>query len=226
VNGNIKFDRLSSDVKEEYREEMTKVLHLSGEEKIWVAGSTQKGEEELLLQAFSRVKDEYPDLYLIIAPRLIYRGEELAELVRKYGYTPLLRTDISSTTEVTADTVIILNTIGELFIVYSLATLAFCGGSLVPLGGQNPLEPAFWGKVVLYGPSMEDFLDAKELLEVAGSGIEVKDVDHLSTKVAFLLRDEELLRRKGQAGRNLLQKQEGSSERNLMLVKKLLEVQE
>ncbi len=226
VNGNIKFDRLSSDVKEEYREEMTKVLHLSGEEKIWVAGSTQKGEEELLLQAFSRVKDEYPDLYLIIAPRLIYRGEELAELVRKYGYTPLLRTDISSTTEVTADTVIILNTIGELFIVYSLATLAFCGGSLVPLGGQNPLEPAFWGKVVLYGPSMEDFLDAKELLEVAGSGIEVKDVDHLSTKVVFLLRDEELLRRKGQAGRNLLQKQEGSSERNLMLVKKLLEVQE
>ncbi|HHW11589.1 MAG TPA: 3-deoxy-D-manno-octulosonic acid transferase [Firmicutes bacterium] len=222
VNGNLKFDRILSDVQEEFRLEMAKKLRLSGTEKIWVAGSTKKGEEELLLQAFAQVKREFPHLYLIIAPREIHRGAEIAEIIKGYGYTPLLRTAITETTQVTPDTVIVLNTIGELFKVYSLATLAFCGGSLVPLGGQNPLEPAFWGKPVFYGPSMEDFLDAKGLLEEAGAGLPVQDADELGKGIIALLRDEEALARRGQAGRAMLQKQQGSSERTLMLVNKLL----
>lgn len=227
VNGNIKFDRLSGEraehTLEEYKDEIAKTLHLSGDEKILVAGSTKKGEEELLLQAFKRVKVEFPDLYLVIAPREIHRGEEIGELVRKYGYTPLLRTEISSALNITPNTVIILNTIGELFKLYSLATLAYCGGSLVPLGGQNPLEPAFWGKVVLYGFSMGDFLDAKALLEEAGSGIQINNADELYEKVVSLLRDEDALRRTGEAGRKLIQRQQGSSQRNMMLVEELLQ---
>lgn len=223
VNGNLKFDRLSSDVNEEkIRAEMAKTLNLSGAEKIWVAGSTKKGEEELLLQTFTHIKREFPHLYLIIAPREIYRGDEIAELVKEYGYIPLLRTSISETTPVSPDTVIILNTIGELFNVYSLATFTFCGGSLVPLGGQNPLEPAFWGKPVLYGPSMEDFLDAKGLLEEVGAGIPVEDTEALQESVIALLREEDFLVRCGQAGREMLQKQQGSSLRTLSLVKRLL----
>ncbi|NLC53294.1 MAG: hypothetical protein GX770_04950 [Firmicutes bacterium] len=134
----------------------------------------------------------------------------------------MLRTDISGATQVSPDTIIILNTIGELFKVYSLATLAFCGGSLVPLGGQNPLEPAFWGKPVLYGPSMEDFLDAKRLLEEVGAGIPVKDAEELGERIIALLKDEDSLVRRGQAGREMLQKQQGSSERTLKLVRKVL----
>jgi 3-deoxy-D-manno-octulosonic-acid transferase len=226
VNGNIKFDRLSGEPVErtlaEYKDEIGATLHLSGDEKILVAGSTKKGEEELLLQAFKRVKVEFPDLYLIIAPREIHRGAEIGDLVRKYGYTPLLRTEISSAPSVTPNTVIILNTIGELFKLYSLATLVYCGGSLVPLGGQNPLEPAFWGKVVLYGFSMGDFLDAKALLEEAGSGIQINNADELYEKAVVLLRDEDALRRTGEAGRKLLQRQQGASQRNLALVEELL----
>jgi len=223
VNGNLKYDRLSSDVNEEgIRAEMAKTLHLSGTEIIWVAGSTKKGEEELLLQAFTQIKRHFPHLYLLIAPREIHRGPEIAEIVTEYGYTPLLRTAISNATQITPDTVMILNTIGELFQVYSLATIAFCGGSLVPLGGQNPLEPAFWGKPVFYGPSMEDFLDAKELLEAVGAGIPVQDAGELERGVLALLQDEVALVRRGQAGREILQKQQGSSERTLLLAKKLL----
>lgn len=223
INGNLKFDRLSSDVhEEEIRAKMAKTLNLSGTEKIWVAGSTKKGEEELLLQAYAHIKREFPHLNLIIAPREIHRGAEIAELVKESGYIPLLRTAITGATTVSPDTVIILNTIGELFQVYSLATITFCGGSLVPLGGQNPLEPAFWGKPVLYGPSMDDFLDAKGLLEEVGAGIPVEDANALTEKVIALLRDEDSLARCGRAGREMLQKQQGSSVRTLLLVKKLL----
>jgi 3-deoxy-D-manno-octulosonic-acid transferase len=222
INGNLKFDRLSSDIQEESREEIANSLQLSGVEKIWVAGSTKKGEEELLLHAFQKVKSEFPHLYLMLAPREIHRGDELAELIKTFGYTPLLRTGISTETKLTPDTIVILDTIGELFQVYSLATLAFCGGSLVPLGGQNPLEPAFWGKPVLYGPSMDDFLDAKGLLEEVGAGIPVNNAEELGTRVITLLQDEATLNQRGQAGREMLQKQQGASARTLMLVNKLL----
>jgi 3-deoxy-D-manno-octulosonic-acid transferase len=67
--------------------------------------------------------------------------------------------------------ILIIDTFGELFNIYSVATLVFCGASLVPLGGQNPLEPAAWGKPILYGPHMEDFMDAKEMLESTGGSI-------------------------------------------------------
>jgi 3-deoxy-D-manno-octulosonic-acid transferase len=90
------------------------------------------------------------------------------------------------------------------------------------LGGQNPLEPAFWGKVVLYGFSMGDFLDAKALLEEAGSGIQINNADELYEKAVVLLRDEDALRRTGEAGRKLLQRQQGASQRNLALVEELL----
>jgi 3-deoxy-D-manno-octulosonic-acid transferase len=222
INGNLKFDRLSSDVQEESRAEIANLLQLSGDEKIWVAGSTKKGEEELLLQAFLKVKSEFPNLYLIIAPREIHRGDEIGDIIKQYGYTPLLRTAISTTTEVTPNTIIILNTFGELFKVYSLATITFCGKSLVQLGGQNPLEPAFWGKPVLYGPSMENFLDATGLLEEVGAGIPVKDSEELGAKIITLLLDEVTLNQRGQAGKEMLQKQQGSSARTLMIVNRLL----
>src|SRR5690606_12706364 len=185
INGNLKFDRFSGAVKEGSCAGIKNLFR--GDERILVAGSTKKGEEELLLQAFKKVKSQFPDVYLIIAPREIHRAEEIGKLVKKFGYIPLLRKNISPGMVITPDTVIILNTIGELFHIYSLATLAFCGGSLVPLGGQNPLEPAFWGKVVLYGPSMEDFLDAKNLLEEAGAGIQVNNAEEMAATIITLL---------------------------------------
>ena len=83
----------------------------------------------------------------------------------------------------------IVDVIGELFRVYSLATVVFCGGSLVPRGGQNILEPAAWGTVVLYGPSMEDFRDERERLETAGGGITVRDGAEMLETILALMED-------------------------------------
>ena len=122
-----------------------------------------------------------------------------------------------------APTVLILDTMGELFALYGLATLAFCGASLVPLGGQNPLEPAAWGRMVLYGPSMEDFAEAKAMLEEAGAGLMVADQVELARQVGALLANPEELGRRGEAGRQAIAAHKGASERNLALIMELID---
>jgi 3-deoxy-D-manno-octulosonic-acid transferase len=95
----------------------------------------------------------------------VERSHEIGSLVKKHGLDYQFRTQLDNGKTRRTSKVVIIDTFGELFKVYSAATIVFCGASLVPLGGQNPLEPAVWGKVVFYGPSMEDFLDAKAMLE-------------------------------------------------------------
>jgi len=223
INGNIKYDRLIDQAKPEFREVSKGILNLTGEELLLIAGSTREGEEELILEAYQKIRRAFPDLILLIAPRHIQRAAEICRIVERYGFKPLLRTDITPETVVDNQKVIILNTIGELSKVYSLATLAFCGASLVPLGGQNPLEPAAWGKVVLYGPSMDDFLDAKALLEKAGAGYEVQDPESLARQVVELLQQSDQLAQKGQAAREAILSQQGSTQRNLQLAINLIE---
>ena len=224
--GNIKYDRLAEGVNPQHRQEMAAILNLTGEEDLFVAGSTREGEEEQILEAFTIIKKAHPKLMLLIAPRHVNRGEEIREIVIKYGFTPVLRTELTKENHITTDTVIILNTIGELFKVYSLASITFCGASLVPLGGQNPLEPAAWGKVVLYGPSMEDFLDAKGFLEETGSGIEVDSPATLANKTIDLLNNTSRLIELGEKGKKMILLQQGSSLRSLELIKETLSKQQ
>lgn len=224
VNGNIKVDSLYRPTEPGIREKTAKNLRLSGNEKLLVAGSTREGEEEIILTAFKKIKKNIPDLFLLIAPRHPHRAGEIAHLVRNHGFEPVRRTEQPTLEKtITSESVLILDTLGELFHVYSLATLVFCGGSLVPLGGQNPLEPAVWGKVALYGPSMEDFADAKKLLEKVGAGIEVKNAADLAEKTIALLTAENRLQETGTAVQKLLQSQQGPSHRSLQIVQKLLE---
>jgi 3-deoxy-D-manno-octulosonic-acid transferase len=115
--------------------------------------------------------------------------------------------------------IIIVDVIGELFKVYSLATLVFCGGSLIPRGGQNILEPAAWGKVVLYGPSMEDFMDERERLEMAGGGITIRDGNELLGEALKLMEDPETLRRKGEAGREIVASNKGAARRYAEMIR-------
>jgi len=224
VNGNIKFDSLYRETDPGIRENTAKSLHLSGNEKLLVAGSTREGEEEIILTAFKEIKKRLPELFLLIAPRHPQRAAEIAHIVRNHGFKPRRRTEQPAAEKtITSESVLILDTLGELFQVYSLASLVFCGGSLVPLGGQNPLEPAAWGKVVLYGPSMEDFADAKKFLEKVGAGIEVKNAADLAEKTIALLTAKNRRQKTGTAAQKLLQTQQGPSRRNLKLVQELLE---
>ena len=116
--------------------------------------------------------------------------------------------------------VIVVDVIGELFKVYSLATIVYCGGSLVPKGGQNILEAAAWGKVIFYGPSMEDFSQEAALLEDAGAGIRIHNAQELSEGILHILADPQGLLARGESGQAVVRANMGAAERYAEMVVK------
>lgn len=136
--------------------------------KYLVAGSTHRGEEEIILDAFEFLKREKEDLRLVIAPRHISRAEEVRNLVRKRDMKVSLRTEEGEDWEV-----LVVNTLGELRGFYCEGDIAFVGGTFVPVGGHNLLEPAFCSKPVLFGPHTRKVEDIKEILLRFGYGFPV-----------------------------------------------------
>ncbi len=112
----------------------------------------------------------------------------------------------------------LIDTIGELRNIYSMASIVFCGGSLVPLGGQNIIEPAAWGKPVLYGPSMENFLDAKRLLERRGGGIPVKNSRELTEKAIYLLSHPQEALRIGRLAHESVMSNRGAAQKHAAVI--------
>jgi len=194
VHGNAKYDLLVSLADPAMETQMQKILNLEAASPVFVAGSTRGGEEAMVLDAYERIVKEFPDTVLIIAPRHIERTAEIRSLLERRGFRYQLRSELHDDGAKRTEPVVIINTFGELFKLYSIGTVVFCGASLVPLGGQNPLEAAVWGKVVFYGPSMENFLDAKTLLEEVGAGIAVSSPEMLAEKVVWFLRHPETLK--------------------------------
>jgi 3-deoxy-D-manno-octulosonic-acid transferase len=174
-----------------------------------LAGSTRGGEEAVLLAVWQRLRVSFPDLILILVPRHINRCPEIENLLQKQGISYQLYSRIISPEGQRREAIILVDLIGDLFALYSLATLAFCGASLVPKGGQNILEPAAWGKLVFYGPHMEDFKDARCLLEEARAGIMICDQEELEKQMAYYLKHPEERKKRGEAGREILKSQVG-----------------
>ncbi|MBW1734319.1 MAG: 3-deoxy-D-manno-octulosonic acid transferase [Deltaproteobacteria bacterium] len=186
INGNAKYDLLAASPDPAVETKMRQVLNLAPAERVIVAGSTRRGEEEMILTAYLEAVKRFPDTILILVPRHIDRASEIGALIADRGLGYQLRTEIGPGRRERTEKIVIINTFGELFNIYSVATVVFCGASLVPLGGQNPLEPAAWGRPVLYGPSMEDFQDAKELLEGADAALPIATPEELGEKILYL----------------------------------------
>jgi 3-deoxy-D-manno-octulosonic-acid transferase len=222
ILGNAKYDGLAATVSPLLREETARRLNMAVDERVLVAGSTHEGEETIVLEVFKKLLAVYPDFKLILVPRHIERAGEVMHLVRQSGFDGLALTEVREGRTRQDEKVLVVDRIGELFKVYSLATVVYCGGSLVPRGGQNILEPAAWGKVVFYGPSMEDFRDEKIMLEAVGAGIPVKDGPELVDKILALLQAPETLARKGQAAGQIVAANRGASQRYAVLIKKVL----
>ena len=221
VNGNAKYDHAVTSPNPAVEPEMQRVLNLSPSDRIIVAGSTRGGEEEMLLSVYEKICTKYPGLLLILAPRHIKRTDDICALIRARGFECQLRTEIGpGKTERTAK-ILIIDTFGELFNIYSIATLVFCGASLVPLGGQNPLEPAVWGKPILYGPHMEDFLDAKEILESMGGSIGVADSRNLADTFLNLLENPQKAIDLGNRAREAASQTRGAAHRHADVIKSL-----
>jgi 3-deoxy-D-manno-octulosonic-acid transferase len=183
--GNIKFDREQVPMRSEERGAWMDALHLKPEEPLWVAGSTHEGEEEILLDALSDLRTVFPGMRLIIAPRKIERAEFIRNLANQRGFKTRLKTGLAGGDG--GYDVLILDTIGELGRIYGIARISFVGGSLVPVGGHNLLEPAGFGRPVLFGPHMHNFVLMSQLLEESGGGQMVRDRGELVEAMKDLL---------------------------------------
>jgi 3-deoxy-D-manno-octulosonic-acid transferase len=219
VTGNLKFDvdtntHLSS----------TNSIYAYLESKvIFVAGSTHRGEEETILNVYQEVRKFYPQMVLILAPRHLERVTEVERLLssKNLKFTrsseltlPFQGSELSQ--------IILLDTIGELTRFYALATIVFVGGSLVPAGGHNILEPASLGKGVLFGPHIDNFKQIAQLFISAGAGREVSDREELLRSILNLLSHPEELERMGRMALETVNAHKGASEKTAVLAKNLL----
>ena len=188
VAGNLKFDGRPPQLGELPRL-ARRALGKARRGPVLVAGSTMAGEERLVLRAWDQVRQGYPAALLILAPRHPQRFEEVAQVLSGEGRRFLRRTSLDPA-ELEAQfadvEILLLNTIGELAGVFELADVAFVGGSLVPTGGHNVLEPAFWAKPVLFGPHMQNFRDIAERFLAEGAAFQVQNADELAARTLAL----------------------------------------
>jgi len=187
---------------------------------VWVAGSTHEGEDELLLDAFRQLRERFSDCLLVLVPRHPERFESVAELCRQKNYNTLLRSAAVPCTPATE--VYIGDSMGELPLFYAASDVAFVGGSLVPHGGHNMLEPAALGVPVVTGPHVFNFVEICELLQQAGACVKVEDVGGLSDTLSLWLEDANQRHRVGQRGRDTVEKNRGALQSVMAMIDRYL----
>jgi 3-deoxy-D-manno-octulosonic-acid transferase len=216
VAGNAKYDLLIDEARPELSDRIRRVYKIERERPVFIAGSTRGGEEEIVLEVFMALLEKYPDVILIVVPRHIERCKSIEPLIRSRNLNYCLRSSLDDVTKGDSETsVILVDKIGELFGLYSLGSVIFCGASLVPLGGQNVLEAAVWGKPVMYGPSMENFPEATGLLEGVGAGLRVRDGHELLNTATWLLENPAESHRLGRLARDEIKKYIGSARKHI-----------
>ena len=189
-----------------------------------VGGSTHEGEETMLLSVYQRLRERFPNVLLVLAPRHLERVPVVMQHVQGAQLQALRRSQCDGlpAEELTDAAVIILDTLGELASLYSLCTVAFVGGSLVPIGGHNILEPAVYAKPVIFGPHMQHFPELAALLCAAGGAIQVQSEEELYERLADILAHPEVGHAIGQRALQTLAANRGALERTLQAVTALL----
>jgi 3-deoxy-D-manno-octulosonic-acid transferase len=219
VAGNVKFDLEFS---EALREEALRLrAALFGGRPVWIAGSTHPGEEDQILAAQAHISAALPETLLVLAPRHPERAGEIAGLCTKRGLMARRRTENLPCDHATA--VFLLDSLGELRLFYGASDVAFVGGSLVPRGGHNLLEPAAAGVPVFYGPRTFNFAEIARRLGQSGGGLEVHDAAELAEQVIRLLQDPGKRLDIGSKGRAFVDANRGAVERVTNLLGALLD---
>ena len=218
VTGNLKTDLTPAEAGGEAV--WQQLLGLATNEPVWIAGSTHRGEETVVLDAYTRLRRRYPDLVLLLAPRHPERVPEVERLAADRQLATVRRSELPASRE--GAPVIVLDTVGELAKIYSVASVVFVGGSLVPTGGHNMLEPALLRKPVLYGPHTTNFRESAELLLAAGGAVLVDEPERLEPRVAELLADPARRSRMGDAGLHAVIGRQGALKQIMQLVERHL----
>ena len=213
VMGSFKFD---IDMKES--DSLPWLENIKGD--ILLAASTHKGEEGIVLDAYNIIKRDAPELKLIIAPRHPERFDEVADIIKGRGLEYIRRSSLQRETAADSD-IILMDTIGELSRAFSNITITFIGGSLVPVGGHNVLEPAYWSKPIIFGPHMENFPIAAEFLE-RSAALQIEGPGDMAKTVTGLLNDRKMSDSMGRNAKEIVEKNRGAVKKAVELIRSFI----
>ena len=224
VTGNIKLEAAVADPPGAV-DLWRRLLGLRPEQRVWIAGSTHAGEEDVVLEAHRAALADCPELVLVVAPRHPERTGEVLALLERRGWPAIRRSELPSAVTSTASPVppvVVLDTVGELATLYSIADVVFVGGSLVPVGGHNLLEAAQRRKPILIGPHVGNFRESTSLLESVGAALVVRDAPGLARALQRRLSDPDLRAKLGDAGHEAVASRHGAVRETLDLVARYL----
>jgi 3-deoxy-D-manno-octulosonic-acid transferase len=197
-------------------------LGIQIEAKLWVAGSTHPGEEIIILDAFEKLKPQYPDLILIIAPRRTERIRELEILLKNRSLSYSLKSAIDNGESLRTD-IVLLDTMGELANIYSIANFCFVGRSLIePGGGHSLIEPIVQGKLVLHGPYIENVRDTAEELDEIGLGITIRNSEEIVSTIRNFIEEESSSNITAQKAQTYIEEKKGASKLIAAAIKEYL----
>jgi 3-deoxy-D-manno-octulosonic-acid transferase len=228
VTGNMKFDQgLDQRKPTDDHTFLSATLKLDAAEVLIVAGSTHPQEEECLLEAYREVIARHPQVVLLMAPRHIERASKLEQVIRHYGFTCIRRSqsfrDFGDYAQQNGPRVILLDSRGELPFIYRKGFVTFVGGTLVPVGGHNLLEPAQWGRPVMFGPYVDHCRDIAGLLLESGGGIQIQNQGELAFHLIRLITHPSEAEDMGRRAFQVVQTHRGVIARNLQWIDRLLE---
>ena len=226
ITGSLKFESLHAaptPTPGRGAERVLRFFRVPANRPVLLAGSTAKGEEEAIVRAFNRVRSTTAGAnpLLIVAPRHTERSGDVERLCRREGLAAIRRTDLPIDADPKAD-VVILDTIGELAQLYQVATAVFVGGSLVPVGGHNILEPAVYGKPIVFGPHMENFSEIADAFVTNGAALQVRNERELQEAILTLMNDPVRRARLGAAARALVDANRGARDKTLSVIAEIL----
>ena len=227
LSGNLKFDS-EPPRSAAFSRLLENAISGKGRAPVLIAASTMAGEEPMVLEAWSGLRSHYPGALLILAPRHPARFDEVARILTAGGHSFVRRTrltspDVADLSRLAVSEVLLLDSIGELAGVLELADVVFMGGSLVPTGGHNILEAAYWAKPVLFGPHMENFGDIARLFLDAQACLQVRDGNELVDSVLRLFANRAAARELGERGKQVLAQHAGATARVLEQIQRLLD---
>lgn len=224
--GNMKFDLTMNGGFASQPSIQRSAFRLSEDERLLVAGSTHPTEEEILLESYRELIRSFSNVVLLLAPRHIERCDVLTRIIRDFGFPAVRRSRLLGgvAQEAVGPRVILLDTRGELAQVYGLAFMAFVGGTLVPVGGHNLLEPPVWGKSVCFGPYTDHCQEIADFLIESGGGIRVRNGRELTETFVKGMQNQDWVSHIGLSARKVIDDNQGVVERNLAMVEQVVDL--
>jgi 3-deoxy-D-manno-octulosonic-acid transferase len=224
VTGSLKFDSLDwpgVGPHGQSRDRVLRYFRLSPGRPVVIAASTLRGEDQASFEAFHRVQARWPDALLVVAPRHPERFDEVMRLAAEEGFRVARRTKLTVDASPDAD-VVVLDTIGELARLYQIASVVFVGGSLVDAGGHNILEPAMFGKAIVFGPHMHNFAEISAEFLRGSAAVQVSSTRELGECLVDLVGDGVRRASLGAAARAIVEGNRGAKARTMAVVTALL----